>query len=143
MRLFYSLASKAKEIRIIRFVLVGVLNTTFSYLLYAGLLFVGLSYQLANLLALLVGILFSFKTQGHFVFGNHNNRLLGRFVLSWAVIYVCVIILIGRIIAFGFDAYTAGALALPFSVALSYLTQKYFVFRQSATVNSGSGPDHV
>lgn len=131
MSFVHSLTSKAKATHLIRFVLVGVLNTTFSYLIYAGLLFAGFGYQLANLLALVVGILFSFKTQGHLVFNNPDNRLLGRFVVSWALIYLCTITLIGWIITWGFDAYSAGALSLPFSVALSYLAQRYFVFGRS------------
>lgn len=138
MNRFRSLASAAKVNRGIRFILIGILNTGFSYLIYAALLFAGLGYQLANLLTLVVGILFSFKTQGHLVFHNPDNRLLGRFILSWALIYFCVIILIGRIIGLGFDAYSAGALALPFSVVLSYLAQKYFVFRRSTTDKSGA-----
>jgi len=129
--LFTALFAKAKSIRAIRFLVVGVLNTSFSYLIYAGFLYIGLGYQLANFLSLVVGILFSFKTQGRLVFNNPDNRLLGRFVLSWLVIYVCVIVFIGRIIALGLDAYTAGALSLPLSVGLSYLTQKYFVFRRT------------
>ena len=133
-----SLASNPKAIHAIRFVSVGALNTSFSYLIYAALLFVGLGYQLANLLTLVVGILFSFKTQGHLVFDNPDNRLLGRFILSWALIYFCVVILIGQIIDLGFDAYSAGALALPFSVVLSYLAQKYFVFRQSDNGKAGA-----
>ena len=135
------LASKAWVNHGIRFVLVGVLNTGFSYLIYAILLFGGLGYQLANLFALLVGILFSFKTQGYLVFRNPNNRLLGRFVVSWALIYVCVITLIGWLIASGFGAYSAGALTLPFSVVLSYLAQRHFVFRKSAVDNSGADHD--
>ena len=131
MGFFRSLVTKAKATRIIRFGLVGVLNTGFGYLIYAVLLFAGLGYQLANFLSLVVGILFSFKTQGHLVFDNPDNRLLGRFVAGWLLIYLCTITLIGWIISFGFDAYSAGALALPFSVALSYPTQKYFVFRRS------------
>ena len=133
---FCSLASRAKANQIIRFIFVGAINTGFSYFVYAAFLFFGLGYQLANLLALLIGILFSFKTQSHFVFDNPDNRLLGRFVLSWAVIYLCTISIIGQIIAFGFDPYAAGALSLPSSVALSYLAQKYFVFRQSKTGKS-------
>ena len=142
MGIFQSLSFKPSAVQAIRFVLVGVVNTTFSYLIYAGLLFVGLGYQLANLLALIVGILFSFKTLGHLVFRNTANRLLGRFVVSWAAIYVCVIFLIGRIMALGFDAYAAGALALPFSVGLSYLSQKYFVFRQTAVDKARANLDH-
>lgn len=132
MSFFAPVVAKVKANSAIRFVLVGGLNTTFSYLVYALLIFIGLDYQLANLLTLLVGILFSFKTQGHLVFNNPDNRLLGRFVLSWALIYVCVITLIGQLMALGFNAYAAGALALPMSVVLSYLTQKYFVFRRPA-----------
>ena len=141
MHIFSSLLSKTRAAQTIRFILVGLLNTSFSYLIYAGLLFVGLSYQLANFLAVVVGILFSFKTMGHLVFRNSSNRLLGRFVLSWAAIYVCVIFLIGRIMALGFDAYAAGAMALPFSAALSYLSQKYFVFRNAAVTETPTRPE--
>jgi putative flippase GtrA len=128
---FRALASNQKSTHLIRFFLVGMLNTGVSYLIYAGLLFAGVGYQLANFLALVVGVLFSFKTQGHLVFRNSDNRLLGRFVISWALIYICNIALIGRIMTLGFDAYSAGALSLPFSVALSYLAQRYFVFGES------------
>lgn len=132
MRLSEPLIAKVTSSPFVRFLIVGTINTTVSYSIYAGFLFVGLGYELANLLALIIGILFSFKTQGHLVFKNHDNRLFGRFVLSWALIYLCTIALIGRIIALGFNPYGAGALALPFSVALSYLAQKYFVFRTSS-----------
>lgn len=138
MRPFLFFVATARTRLFFRFILVGGLNTGFSYLVYAGLLFVGLGYALANFLALVTGILFSFKTQGNFVFHNPDNRLLGRFILSWALIYLCTITLIGRLVALDLDAYSAGALALPVSVILSYLTQKYFVFRQSATGNSGA-----
>ena len=81
-----------------RFILVGAINTGFSYLTYAGFLFIGLGYALANLLALLISVLLSFKMQGRFVFKNTDSHLIWRFVLSWAVIYLCVITLIGWII---------------------------------------------
>lgn len=129
MRSFHSFFVKAKALHIVRFLAVGTLNTAFSYGIYAGFLYLGLGYQLANLIALVLGILFSFKTQGQLVFKNTDNRLFGRFLLSWVLVYLGTITLIGRIIALGFDAYSAGALALPFSVALSYLMQKYYVFR--------------
>ena len=132
MNFLLSFSSNAKVIHAIRFILVGLLNTGFSYLIYAFFLFTGIGYQLANLLAVVIGILFSFKTQGKLVFGNSDNRLLGRFILSWVFIYSCVIFLIGRFMSWGFNAYVAGALALPFSVVLSYLAQRYFVFRHSS-----------
>lgn len=131
MRSFQSAATRVRENHVVRFLVVGVANTAFSYLVYAILVFCGLGYQLANLLALIIGILFSFKTQGRFVFNNIDNRRLWRFVASWALIYFCTIAAIGQFIAWGADPYSAGALALPLSTTLSYLTQKYFVFRPS------------
>lgn len=112
-----------------RFVLVGTVNTCFSYGMYAALIFLGLHYAAANLLTLITSILLSFKTQGNIVFRHSDCRLLGRFVLSWIFIYLGISTLIGQIVATGIDAYRAGILALPFSTVLSYLTQKYFVFR--------------
>lgn len=115
----------------IRFVLVGIVNTGFAYVIYAGLLYLGLGYASANLIALIVGILVSFKTQGILVFKDSTNRRLIRFVLVWAVIYLFNIFLIGRFIAFGLNPYVSGALALPFVTVLSYIAQKLFVFRPS------------
>lgn len=124
------ISARLLDVQVVRFVVVGVVNTAFAYGIYAMLLYAGLSYAVANLIALICGILFSFKTQGAFVFRRTANHLLGRFVLSWALIYLVTIAIVGRLIAFGFNAYIAGALAIPFSTALSFLSQKYFVFRR-------------
>lgn len=127
--------------RLVKFIVVGVVNTGFSYLVYATFLFFGLSYQLANFIALILGIIFSFKMQGKFVFKSTDNRLLGRYVLTWTVIYLCVTAAIGQIIQFGINAYAAGLLTLPLSVGLSYFAQKYFVFRQPAADKAPRKPD--
>lgn len=112
----------------VRFVIVGMLNTGFSYLIYAiGLMF-GLNYAIANLIALLLGILFSFRTQGQFVFNNTDINLLGRFILGWSAIYLVAIASIGALSSIGIDNYTAGALTLPITTGLSYILQKKFVF---------------
>jgi len=116
--------------RLARFVIVGVINTAFSYFLYALLIFLGLHYALANLLALIAGILFSFRTQGALVFNNTQLTRLWRFVLAWALIYLFSIGLIRMFLSLGFNAYVAGALTVPPSAILSYLAQKHFVFHR-------------
>jgi len=120
-------------IQFVRFVLVGAGNTVVSYLLYAALIWVGLHYALANLLALLLGIIFSFYSQSRFVFGHGNLRSLFRFVVAWALIYFANVTLIGQFVKLGLDAYTAGALALPVTTVLSYFVQKLIVFRSTGT----------
>ena len=120
----------------VRFVLVGIVNTGFSYSIYVGLVYAGLAYASANLIALILGILFSFKTQGLFVFKNSVGRLWIRYVIAWGIIYLLNIFLIGRFIAMGFNPYISGAMALPFVTLLSYLAQKLFVFRLSSAQRS-------
>ena len=118
--------------QVIRFVTVGAVNAVFSYSVYAILLLVGFNYALANLGAMLLGILFSFHTQGKFVFENTDIRRIGRFVFVWTLIYIMTITIIGFLIAYSIDPYTAGAIALPASVLASFFAQKYFVFRKNS-----------
>lgn len=124
--------------RFIRFVLVGGVNTAFSYAIYSLFLLIGFNYTIANLLALVVGILFSFKTQSAFVFYNSANRLLGRFFICWSFIYLINIFFIREMLALGLNAYIAGALAIPPITVLSYVIQKFFVFRHIIVVKSAS-----
>ncbi len=111
-----------------RFLLVGALNTGFAYGTYAVLLWLGLPYAWANLGSLVLGILFSFATQGRLVFGNADHRLLPRFVLCWLILYVINIGLITGLIRLGLNAYTAGAVALAPMAVGSFFVQRYIVF---------------
>lgn len=76
---------------LIRFFVVGVLNTGFSYGIYAVGIFLGQTYIVASLVSIVAGILFSFKTQGSFVFNNASNRLFFLFVANWIAIYLLMI----------------------------------------------------
>src|SRR4030095_860188 len=101
----------------------------FSYAIYALFLYAGFDYRAANLAAVVLGIAFSFRTQGSLVFRNTDGRLFLRFVAGWAFIYLMTIATIGFFVGLGVNDYLAGLIALPVSAALSYLTQKRFVFR--------------
>lgn len=120
------------KLRWMRFMLIGGLNTAFSYGLYAAFIFIGLSYRWAYLLALLIGIFFSFATQGAFVFNNRERRLIGRFALVWIMIYLFNMALIEQVMRAGLDAYIAGALTVVPSTTLSYFLQRFYVFRRAA-----------
>lgn len=127
--------------QLVRFGLVGVLNTGFSYAIYAALLALGLPYAAANLGALLIGIVFSFRTQGRLVFLNDDKQRFLRFVAVWAAIYVVNVTLIGLFVSFGVGAYAAGAVALGPIVLLSFVAQKYFVFTLERDDASSSAVD--
>jgi putative flippase GtrA len=114
--------------QIFRFGVIGVVNTGFSYSLYIGFLGIGLAYQSANLAALLLGMLFSFRTQGTLVFRNGDRKLFFRFLLVWMFIYLGNIAFIGAMLEHGFDAYFAGAVAILPIAVVSYFLQRFFVF---------------
>ncbi|WP_428644997.1 GtrA family protein [Roseibium sp.] len=115
--------------QLIRFVLVGAINTAFGYAIYTLGLFVGLPYWLASLIALLLGIAMSFFTQGKFVFRTSLTGRLPVFVAMWAVIYLANILLIRILAAWGANYYLAGALALIPVVILSFSLNRLVVFR--------------
>ena len=112
-----------------RFLLVGVVNTGFSYAVYAALLYLGLVYYAANFGAMALGVGFSFLTQGRLVFSNREPRLIFRFAAGWVVIYGINIGIIALLLRWSeLNAYVAGALALAPITLISYFVQKFLVF---------------
>ncbi len=122
---------KKANTQFIRFLIVGTINTGFSYGLYSLFLFLGLEFKIASLFSLIISIIFSFTTQGRLVFKNNNNRLFFRFAFCWLLIYFFNIFLIGKLIAYGFNAYESGAIALIPVTLFSYFVQKIVVFRKN------------
>lgn len=120
----------AADVPFLRFLVIGGINTAFAYLVYAGLLLAGLHFAAANLGALVLGVLFSFKTQGVLVFRDPRNRLFARYVGAWLLIYCVQVSLIGILINMGLNAYVAGLAVLPVIVPTSYFVQRLLIFRQ-------------
>jgi putative flippase GtrA len=112
-----------------RFMIVGMINTAFSYGLYAFFVFMGLRIPMASLAALLLGILFSFSTQGTLVFRNATRLTFIKFVAAWLAIYLVNLGIIEGFMQMGLNAYQSGALATLPVTALSYLILNFIVFR--------------
>lgn len=112
---------------IFRFVAVGVLNTLFSVGVYWLLLYMGLSYQWAAALSMILGIIFSFNNHRSLVFKTRGGFV--RYVLVWIFIYLVNIALISVIRGFVGD-YVAGVVLLPVNVILSFMLMKWLVFQK-------------
>lgn len=130
--------NREQVLQVARFLVVGVFNTGFSYAVYAVLLWVGLNFVLANLGAVLLGILFSFRTQGRFVFMNTDKRLIFRFAGCWGAIFLVNIGLIALLMRSGLNSYWAGAIALVPITVISYFAQKVLVFGPPRPVEPAS-----
>lgn len=127
------------QLQFLRFLVVGAFNTGFSYSLYAGFLWLGCHYVLANGLAFAISLLVSFATQGTVVFGITDPRRFPRFLLAWVAIFCFNIALIELLIRLGMSAYSGGAVALIPVTLLSYFIQKRLVFATPQPVR----PDHA
>lgn len=115
----------------LRFLAVGGINTAFSYGVFAFALYIGFHYALASLTSIVLGILFSFFMQGRLVFNSTNPRLLVRFFAVSGILYLVHTGLLKAASYFSINLYLAGAvLTLPLSL-ISYVLNKYLVFRPS------------
>lgn len=121
--------SKCLSVQVFRYVIVGVFNTLFSYGVYSLMVFIGLGYRAASLISIVVGVFFSYVTQGSVVFNGMSRASFVKYAFSWAALYVVNIWIISVCIGFSFNAYQAGAIATVPVVILGFFVMKYFVFR--------------
>jgi len=116
--------------RIIRFLVVGLINTGFGLGVYWLLLYWDFSYQLATAISLIFGVVFSFKNHSSFVFKAPGRFV--RYIFVWGLIYIINITFIGLIRGTTGD-FLAALVLLPFNVIMGYSLMKYFVyFRENA-----------
>lgn len=113
-----------------RFILVGLLNTTVGYLLYATFIFLGFGYVLAIFFSTILGILFNFKTIGRFVFQSSDNRLLLKFFAVYAFTFIINVSIVSGFRNLGYNDYMAGFIAILISAAISFGLMKYLVFKK-------------
>ncbi|MBO4263564.1 MAG: GtrA family protein [Bacteroidales bacterium] len=118
--------------KFLRFLLVGCLNTAFGLGVYYLLIWLGLSYVWATLIAYILGVLFNFLTTGTLVFENRDNRLLLRFVCCYVATY-CLNIAANRGLQHVFDGntYFSGTGATVVAALASFFLLKTFVYRNS------------
>lgn len=120
--------------KFIRFIFVGGLNTAFGMGLYCLLIFIGLQYTVATLIAHILGVFFNFFTTGKFVFNNTDKKLVFRFCIAYTVTYFINIgINKSTQVYIGLNSYCAGICATILTALCSFVIMKYFVFVTKTT----------
>lgn len=120
--------------RILKFIGVGALNTCVGYAVYALIVMVGFSFQVALFVATVLGVLFNYISYGRIVFKADNGFYpLVKFVVAYTIIYgFNAVLLYFIILAFSLNEYMAQAICLVPSVALSWLLMNFWVYKRSA-----------
>jgi putative flippase GtrA len=125
----HHLARRLLHSTLVRFIAVGVLNTAFSYALYAGLVLSHIDYRLALTICSVVTIIWNFNTTGRLVFGNRRKALIFKFVGGYGLIYLVNLGLVIMLARFGVGELARQAVALPVIVACSFALNRGWVFR--------------
>lgn len=112
-----------------RFVLVGGVNTAFSYALYATCIFAGAGYAAACAASMLGGILFSYKTTGSLVFRDASHASLWRFAGCYLIVYGFSLAFLKAMDVLGVDPYLSGLVVAIPAALLSFTLLKLLVFR--------------
>lgn len=115
---------------LLNYALYGIVNTIFSFSIYSALIFIDFSYQFATLIALIIGVFFSYFTQSNFVFKSKGSRLFFKYILIWFFLYFINIFLIYVFINSGINKYYSGALSSVVMVVLSFLLQRNWIFKK-------------
>ncbi len=118
------------NIKFIKYIMVGIINTVFGYSVYSLLIFIDLHYSVASLLATLVGVLFNFKTIGSIVFKANDNSLIIKFIAVYSFTYFVNLVGLKIFNSFQINLYLAGFLLLIICTPISYYLNNQFVFHK-------------
>lgn len=117
------------------FILVGSLNTLFSYAIYAFFIFISVNYLVASLVAFCLGTLVSFTTLGKMVFHRFNRKLIKKFILVYLFLYLTYLFVIKLMYCLFHSFYFSGILSSVFVVILSFILNKYFIFKYTDRIS--------
>ena len=120
---------KLLDLKFVRFLLVGGINTLFGYSIYAVFTYFTDNVYVAIVLSNIVAVLFNFRTYGKFVFGPRNFSRIYRFFGAYIFLIITQMILVKGLSLVGIsNAYLAGGILLLPMAVLSFLLLKIFVF---------------
>lgn len=113
---------------LLRFLVVGVLNTAVGYLLFLAALALLPGTTLALFVSTIAAILFNFLSTGSYVFGSVDPSRLLRFFGVYALVFLYNALALAALETIGVRPQVGGLLALPGAVAISFVLNRSIVF---------------
>ncbi|WP_233234449.1 GtrA family protein [Bordetella sp. LUAb4] len=130
------------DVRVFRFLLVGVLNSLFGFVVFSTIAYLGGHTWLALLGGNVAGIVFNFLTIGGIVFRDLSARRLLRFIAAYLGLFLLNLEAISSVTrGIEIDRILAQALLTAPMAVLSYLIMSKFVFAGHNGVTVGGEPD--
>ncbi|NLL91885.1 MAG: GtrA family protein [Ruminococcaceae bacterium] len=121
----------------IKFGLVGVSNTLISYVTYAVLVYFGVQYVFANVIAFVISVLNSFYWNNKFVFKKEKDetRSVFRSLLKTFISYASTGLILANFLLlilvekFKISKYLAPVFILVVTIPLNFLLNKFWAFK--------------
>ncbi len=126
--------------QLVRFNIVGVLNTLLTYGIYSGLVYLGVHHLAAVAIEYAFGIVFSYLLNKRFTFAvrGGGSRMFGRMLLAYVPTLLLNALLLWLLVdRLHWNKYVGQAVALGFVSVLSFVAQRAFVFRPRKETTHG------
>ena len=130
---YFTIIKKISNHRVIKFLCVGLLNTVFGYSIYAALVYVGIHYSLALLIATILGVIFNYFSFGRILFqGRGGLIILGKFVTAYGAVYFFNVFFLGILTNnVEISPYVAQVICVFPTIFLNWLLMNYYVYKRS------------
>lgn len=125
----FSILTKYK--RFLKFGIAGVINTIFSYILFALLVYFGVKYWVATILCYLIGLLFNYKTIEKIAFNDANKKSFKYFILIFIFQCGLNIGLLTMLLHMGINEYLAAWIVVIPLAIVGYVLNKKYVFQKN------------
>jgi len=119
-----------KRILIIKFIVVGGINTVFGYGIYWGLLQLDVHFAIATFFSTVLGTIFNFFTNGRLVFKSKNKGSFYKFVFCVWFLYLISTGAIAFIHNFDISYEIAGLIIIIPRAVIAFLLNKNWVFKE-------------
>ena len=120
-----------KKILIIKYIIVGVVNTSFGYGVYWSFLQLDFNFAVAAFFSTVLGIIFNFFTIGNFVFKSKiDTNIFYKLLLSYEFRYLLSIGGIAFFHFYGMNYEIAGAVTIFLNAIIGFFLNKNIVFNK-------------
>jgi putative flippase GtrA len=121
--------NKLADHSLVKFILVGIINTLFGYSIYVLFVYLGFIPLFAIIISTVFGIIFNFNSIGRYVFNQLEIGFFKRFVLIYFLLMVNNILFEKFLQIVLKEPYLSGFFSICITACLSYILNKKFVFR--------------
>lgn len=108
-------------VQLLKFLVIGVLNTLFGYGVYALLVLLGLPEQVALSIAYIIGITWNYFTHAKLVFGAKGYSRMPAYVAAYLFLFGLNAIALDALVDAGLQPLLAQAVIVPFAAIISFI----------------------